>query len=390
MTDFERAIQAIEHGLLKVTRSEEQPAKKMELSQRMTFYKVPGISVAFVDQEELAWAKGFGVVEAGGEKPVTHETIFQAGSISKPVTVMVALHLVEDGLLDLDADVNDFLRSWKVPKSKYTQARADKKHPADGVCPADGARPAVTLRGLLSHSAGLNIRGYRGYTAGRQQPTLQQILNGEPPANSKPVRVMQAPGKAYKYASGGYLVAQQMIEDVTGRPLAALAKELIFDKLGMANSTFDSRLPEAYLPQAATAHNRAGAPVPGKWHTYPEQAAASLWTTPSDLARLLVEVLKSYRNESNLVLSAEMTRQMLAPQVSIGVDWYCGLGFNIVSKEGMTRIGHPGWNEGFHCIMLGCLEIGQGEVWMTNGENGRHLGLEVSRGLAEIVRWSWW
>jgi CubicO group peptidase (beta-lactamase class C family) len=356
----------------------------MKLLDRLVHYKVPGISVAFVYQEELAWAKGFGVVEAGGEKPVTGETIFQAASISKPVTVMVALHLVEAGLLDLDADVNDVLRSWKVPKSKHTQARPD------GVCPADGVRPVVTLRGLLSHSAGLNIRGYRGYTAGRQLPTLQQILNGEPPANSKPVRVTQAPGKAYKYASGGYIVVQQMIEDVTGRPLAVLAKELIFDKLGMANSTFDSRLPQAYLPQAATAHRKTGEPVPGKWHTYPEQAAASLWTTPSDLARLLVEVLKSYKNESNLVLSAEMTRQMLAPQVSIGVDWYCGLGFNIVTKNGMTRIGHPGWNEGFHCIMLGCLEIGQGEVWMTNGENGRHLGLELSRGLAEIVRWSWW
>ena len=378
MTDLEQAIQAIEHGLLKVTRSDKPPAKKMELSRRMTHYKVPGFSVAFVDQEELAWAKGYGVMEAGGEKPVTSETIFQAASISKPVTVMVALHLVEAGLLDLDADVNDILRSWKVPKSKYTQARAD------------GVQPKITLHGLLSHSAGLRIQGYRGYPSGRQLPTLQQVLNGEPPANSRPVRVVQAPGKAYKYSSGGYIVVQQMIEDVTGRPLAALAKELIFDKLGMANSTFDSSLPEAYLAQAATAHNRTGEPVPGKWHTYPEQAAASLWTTPSDLARLIVEVLKSYKNESNRVLSVEMTRQMLASQVNIGVGWDCGLGFNIVIKDGMTRLGHPGWNEGFHSIMLGCLEIGQGVVWMANGENGRHLGLELTHGLAEIVRWSWW
>jgi len=396
MAHRKEAIQAIEHGLVAVTRSEERPAKGMELVQRMAHYKVPGFSVAFVDQEELAWAKGFGVAEAGGEKPVTSETIFQAASISKPVTVMVALHLVEDGLLDLDANVNDRLRSWKIPESKYTQRRADKEHPAGGARPADWARradgvcPPVTLRGLLSHSAGLNIRGYRGYIEGRQLPTLQQILNGEPPANSKPVRVTQAPGKAYKYASGGYMVVQQVIEDVTGRPLAALAKEFIFDKLGMVNSTFDSRLPEAYLPQAATAHNRTGAPVPGKWHTYPEQAAASLWTTPSDLARLIVEVLKSYKNESHRVLSAEMTRQMLTPQANIGADWDCGLGFNIINKQGMTRFGHPGWNEGFHSILLCCPEAGQGLVWMANGENGNHLGWEVSRGLAEIVRWSWW
>jgi len=180
-------------------------------------------------------------------------------------------------------------------------------------------------------------------------------------------------------------VVHQMIEDVTGQPLAALAKELIFDKLGMASSTFDSELPKAYIPRAATAHRRTGEPVPGKGHTYPEQAAASLWSTPSDLAHLIVEVLKSYKNESNLVLSSEMTRQMLIPQMSIG-----GLGFNVVIRDGMTRFGHPGWNEGFHSLMIGCPETGQGIVWMTNGENGRRLGWEVSRGLAEIVRWSWW
>lgn len=180
-------------------------------------------------------------------------------------------------------------------------------------------------------------------------------------------------------------MVQQMIEDVTGRPLAGLAKELIFDKLGMANSTFDSMLPQAYLPQAATAHHKTGEPVPGKWHTYPEQAAASLWSTPSDLARLIIEVLKSCKNESNLLLSAEMTRQMLTPQVSLG-----GLGFNIIKKDGMTRFGHSGWNEGFHSIMIGCPETGQGVVWMTNGENGKHLGWEVSRGLTEVLRWSWW
>jgi CubicO group peptidase (beta-lactamase class C family) len=378
MTEFEQAIHAIEHGLLEVTRNGERPVKKMELSQRMKHYKVPGINAAFIYQEELAWAKGFGVMEAGSEKPVTVETIFQAGSISKIVTAMVAVHLVEAGLLDLDADANDFLRSWKIPKSKYTQARLD------------GVQPKVTLRGLLSHSAGLGIHGYPGYPAGRELPTLQQILNGESPANSKPVRVVQVPGKAYKYSGGGYLVVQQMIEDVTGRPLAALAQESIFDKLGMASSTFDARLPDAFLPRAATAHRRTGELVPGKWHTYPEQAAASLWSTPSDLARLMIEVLKSLKNESNLVLSSEMTRQMLTPQANIGVGWDCGLALNTINKDGLTRIGHPGWNEGFHSIMLGCPETGQGIIWMTNGENGRRLGWEVSHGLAEVVKWSWW
>ncbi|NJD60967.1 MAG: beta-lactamase family protein [Anaerolineae bacterium] len=373
MTELEKAIQAVEHGLLATTSGSEHPAEKKDLGQRMKYYKVPGVSAAFVYQGELAWAGGFGVMEAGSEKLVTAETIFQAASISKPFTAMVALHMVEAGLLDLDADANDFLRSWKIPKYKYTQARSD------------GTHPKVTLRGLLSHTAGMNIRGYSGYTFDRQVPTLQQILNGEPPANSKPVRVMQTPGKDFRYSGGGYLVAQQMIEDVSGRPLAVLAKEFIFDKLGMKNSTFDSKLPEVYLPHAATGHNKTGELVRGKWHIYPEQAAASLWTTPSDLARLIIETLKSLKNESNLVLSAEMTRQMLIPQISLG-----GVGFNVIIKDGVTRFGHPGWNVGFHSIMLGCPEVGQGLIWMTNGENGKRLGWEISRGVADIVGWTWW
>jgi CubicO group peptidase (beta-lactamase class C family) len=371
MADLEQAIQAIEHGWLKATSNKERPVRKMEIRRRMKFHHVPGLSIAIINQGELAWAMGYGVLEAGGEAVVTNETMFQAASISKPVSAMVALHLVEAGMLDLDADVNEVLRSWKVPKSRHTQAHSD------------GVHPKVTLRGLLSHTAGLTVHGFPGYSTDAQLPTLQQVLNGEPPANSKLVRVGQVPGKAFSYSGGGYVLVQQIIEDVTGKPLANLAQELIFDKLGMVNSTFDSPLPLARIPQAASAHNRNGEPVPGKWHIYPEQAAAGLWSTPSDLARLIVEVLKSYKNESNLVLSAEMTRQMLTPQVG-----WVGLGFPIIKMDSKTKFMHPGWNEGFHSLLVGCPDTGQGLVWMTNGQNGKRLGREVMRAIPEAFGWS--
>jgi CubicO group peptidase (beta-lactamase class C family) len=362
MADLEQAVQAIEQGLLTAVNIKGRPQEGMSLHERMTHFNVPGFSIALIDQEEVAWARGYGVLEAGGEEPVTDETIFQAGSISKPVSAMIALHLVEAGLLDLDADVNEAMRSWQVPENEHAQVHK------------------VTLRGLLSHTAGLTVSGYRGYPSDAQLPTIQQILDGEPPANSDPVRVMQPPGTSFSYSGGGYVVVQQLIEDVTGRPFAALAQELIFDKLGMTNSTFESLLPEAYIPQAATAHRGSGEPVPGKWHTYPEQPPASLWSTPSDMARLTVEVLKSYENESNLVLSAEMTRQMLTPYVS---NWV-GLGFPILEKDGRIRFEHPGWNEGFHSLMAGYLDAGRGLVWMTNGENGKLLGHEVMRALDQV------
>jgi CubicO group peptidase (beta-lactamase class C family) len=194
---------------------------------------------------------------------------------------------------------------------------------------------------------------------------------------SDPVRVMQAPGTGFSYSSGGYAVLQQLLEDATGEPFATLVQALVLEKLGMGHSTFAQPL------SAAIAHRSNGEPVPGRWHTYPELAAAGLWSTPTDLARFVVEVLKSEADESNTVLSFEMTRQMLTPPPG---GWY-GLGFWIIKTEGQTRFQHPGWNEGYHSYVGGCIGTGQGVVWMTNGENGMLLGLEMMRGLARACGW---
>jgi CubicO group peptidase (beta-lactamase class C family) len=336
----------------------------MDLLERMDYYNVPGFSIALIDQNEIVWSRGYGVLEFGSEALVTDETIFQAASISKPVSAMVALHLVETGLLDLDSDVNQTMRSWKVPENELTQERK------------------VSLRGLLSHTAGLSVMGYRGYPVDAELPTRQQILDGELPANSDPVRVMQTPGTAFSYSGGGYLVMQQLVEDVTGRTLAELAQEIIFDRLGMGNSTFEYLLPKNRIPQVATAHRASGEPVPGKWHIYPEGAPASLWSTPYDLARFTIEVLNSQMGESNEVLSKEMTQHMLTPTLG-----WVGLGFPIIEVDGWTRFDHPGWNEGYHSLMVGYLGRGQGVLWMTNGENGKLLGCEVMRALAEVFGW---
>jgi CubicO group peptidase (beta-lactamase class C family) len=364
MRTLEKAVQAVEEGLLTANRIQGRPKSEFSLVERMAHFHVPGFSIALVDHKEIVWAKGYGITEAGGSQQITEETIFQAASISKPVTAMVALHLVEAGALDLDVDVNQALRSWKILENEHTR---EKK---------------VTLRGLLSHTAGVSVMGYRGYPAGTKLPNLIQILEGEPPANSEPVRVTQPPGKAFSYSGGGYVLAQVLLEDVTGKRLADLAQEIIFDKLGMTNSTFEHLLPENFVPQAATAHLDNGEPVPGKWHIYPENAPASLWSTPTDLAGLAIEVLKSNDGESSLVLSPEMTREMLTPQVG-----WVGLGFPIIEVDGITRFDHPGWNEGYHSSFIGYPGSGQGVVWMANGENGKLLGFEVMRGLAAALGW---
>jgi CubicO group peptidase (beta-lactamase class C family) len=365
VTDLEQVVQAVESGLLSAVRIQGRPQQRMKLRERMARYHVPGFSIALIEHDEIAWAGSYGVLEAGGDEVVMSETLFQAASISKPVSAMAALHLVEAGVLDLDADVNDVLRSWQVPETEHTREHK------------------VTLRGLLSHVAGLSVSGFRGYAAGADVPTVLQVLDGEPPANSDPVRVMQEPGEAYSYSGGGYMVMQQLLEDVTGRPFADLVQELVLDKLGMAHSTFAQSLSKANSTPAATAHQSNGEPVPGRWHIYPELATAGLWSTPTDLARFVIEVLRSEAGESNAVLSFEMTRQMLTPQPGSLI----GLGLAIIEMDGWTRFEHPGWNEGYHSLLCGYTGTGQGVAWMTNGENGKLLGQEVMRGLARVYGW---
>jgi CubicO group peptidase (beta-lactamase class C family) len=364
MNELNEAVRAVEHGLLQANQVSGQACHAYGLGERMAFFKVPGFSIALIDQDSLAWAQGYGVLEAGKTAPVTTETIFQAASISKTAAAMLALYLVETGTLDLDRDVNEMLRTWQVSDNEHT--RENK----------------VTLRGLLSHTAGLTVSGYPGFPYDAPRPTLLQILEGEEPARSDPVRVFQRPGTAFSYSGGGYVLLQLLIEDVTGERFADLAREIIFEPLGMANSTFETQPPAKTLQKAARAHWITGEPIPGKWHFYPEQPAASLWTTPSDLARLVVEVLHTHAGVSNRVLSTAMVREMLTPQVG-----WVGLGFPIIEVDGWTRFDHPGWNEGFHSLLVGYPGKGQGVIWMTNGENGRMLGYEVMRGLAHARGW---
>ncbi|MGH7506786.1 MAG: serine hydrolase domain-containing protein [Longimicrobiales bacterium] len=356
-------IQRIENGLLPYHVIAGQPLPEMSIAERMKRYNVPGVSIAVIDSGELAWARGYGETEAGGA-PVDTTTLFQAASISKPVAAMAALRLVEQGALDLDEDVNAKLRSWRVPANGYTRT----EH--------------VTLRRLLSHNAGLTVHGFRGYAANEAVPSVVQVLDGEDPANSAPVRVDTMPGAIWRYSGGGFTVAQLLMADVTGRAFPALMRELVFDPAGMTGSTYQQPLPDSLTARAATGHRGNGQPVAGKWHTYPEMAAAGLWTTPSDLARLAIEVQRSLQGESNRVISAAMTREMLSRQAGS-----YGLGFGLNGSGDSASFAHGGANEGFRAQFFAFNERGQGAVIMTNGDNGSPLAIEILRAIAREYGW---
>ena len=246
------------------------------VSERMSAYGVPGVSLSVIDRGEIVHEVGYGVREARSPEPVTAETLFQACSISKPVVALAMLRLVDRGVLDLDADVNDVLTSWQVP-------------------PTGDWQPRVTLRQLASHTAGLTTAGSRATERGRALPSLQEILSGTAPANTTGIRVDTVPGTQFRYAGGGTTVTHQLLEDVTGQPLPELVAELVLEPLGMRESRYAQPLPAGLHTRAASAHLRDGSVVPGGWDVYPELAAAGLWTTPSDLARYAIGVQQRWR-----------------------------------------------------------------------------------------------
>ncbi len=241
---------------------------------------------------------------------------------------MVALHLVDEGKLSLDEDVNLKLRSWKVPENEFT------------------AKEKVTLRRLLNHSAGLTVHGFAGYAADEPVPSLLDLLDGKKPANSAPIRVDILPGTQHRYSGGGYEVMQQLVMDVTGKSFPELAQEFVLGPLGMTRSTYRQPLPSDLEANAAAGHRGDGAMLKGRWHTYPEMAAAGLWTTPSGLARVVLEIQKG----GGRVLKPATQREMLTQVLG---DY--GLGFCLAETEGHKSFAHGGSNEGFQCMLIrGC------------------------------------
>jgi CubicO group peptidase (beta-lactamase class C family) len=294
---------------------------------------------------------------------VTPRTLFQAASISKPVAALAALRLVEQGLLSLDEDVNARFVSWKVPENEFTKTEK------------------VTLRRLLSHTAGLTVHGFGGYPAGASVPTVVQALDGQKPANSAAVRVDVVPGTIWRYSGGGYTIMQQLLVDVTGKPFPVLLNELVLGPLGMTDSTYEQPLPAGRRGEAASGHRSDGELLPGRYHTYPEMAAAGLWTTPTDLARFVMEIQKALAGRSK-VLTAETARAMTTE-----VKGSYGLGFSLQGRGASATFGHGGSNEGFKCQMTAFLEGGRGAVVMTNGDRGGWIGAEILRSIAREYGW---
>lgn len=355
------SIKRVEQGLIPAVRIKSDPG--LAIAERMKFYKVPGLSVAVIKDFKLDWARAYGLKDTGTNEPVTTETLFQAGSISKSVNAAVAMKKVEQGRLSLDEPINNKLTTWKLPENEFT------------------AKKKVTLRALLSHTAGTTVHGFPGYAIDEKVPTLPEILDGAKPANTAAVRVDFEPGSKFRYSGGGTTITQLALMDVEKKPYPDIAKETVLGPLNMTNSTYSQPLPADWRKKAATGYRASGAEVEGKIHIYPEMAAAGLWTTPTDLAKFGIEMQLSLAGRSNKVLSKQSVDAM-----TTGVLDDVGLGFFIEKHGNALYFGHGGADEGFRAELVLSRDKGYGVAVMVNSDNGQILR-EVIRSVAVEYGW---
>lgn len=348
-----------------------QPSATTELGtltidELMKRFNVPGVSIAVIHNFEIHWAKGYGVADVETGAPVNTETMFQAASISKPVAAMGVLRAVQDGLFGLDDDINTILTSWKLDGEGLTKDRP------------------VTPRMLTSHTSGLGDGfGFPGYDPAVARPTVVQILGGHELSNVGKPFMERPPMSLMEYSGGGVTLMQQALADARKRPFADIMRDTVLRPIGMTRSSYEQPISPENDRNAARAHSREGKSRGAKWHVYPEQAAAGLWTTPSDLARFAIEVQKSAIGKSNRVLSRAMVQEMLSP---VGVGDYA-VGFAITKMGQGWYFQHGGSNWGFQCTLLAHKAKGYGLAIMTNADSGGPLMAELSRRIQAAYEW---
>lgn len=341
-----------------------QHDKQWTLAERMMHYHLKGLSIAVINDYKIEWAKGYGWADSGEGRKVTTATLFQAASISKSLNGVGALKLVQDGKLELNTDINRFLKTWKFP---YDSTSKGKK---------------ITMAELLSHTAGLTVHGFPGYDIDAPLPTIIQVLDGQQPANSPKVRSMSEPGLHSVYSGGGITLSQLAITDITGLPYDTYMRDSILRPMGMSGSFYTQPPPTDKKTLLATGYRANGIALHGKFHIYPEQAAAGLWTNPTDLAHYIIATQLSLDGRPGGPLSTATTKLRLTPFI----DSSAALGVFIQQRGDDKYFSHGGANEGFRCQYYGSLHGGRGVVVMVNSDNGAIMD-EIINSVATVYKW---
>lgn len=337
---------------------DQSKSRKWTVKDRMAFYNVNAVSIAVIKDYKVEWTKTYGFADVTEKIPATLQTLFQAASISKSINSLAILKLVQEGKLSLEEDINMYLKSWKFP---YDSVSKGKK---------------ITIFNLLNHTGGLSIGGFGGYPTGVELPTTIQTLNGLTPSNSKAVRSVFEPGLKFQYSGGGTTISQLILEVVTDEKYEDYMLKNVLKPLKMDKSSFNQPPSENTMYLLATGYNSNGKEVKGKYHIYPEKAAAGLWTNPTDLAKYVIETQLSLAGNSNKILSKELSLERVNNNLGVFLNDF----------NGEKYFCHSGGNEGFVCYYEGSVTDGNGIVVMTNGRN---FGLiqEIVNSVASLNNW---
>ncbi len=350
-----------------------------KLYERMEFYKIPGINISVVKNGKLVWNQAYGICDTENNKKVDTLTLFQAGSISKPIAALGILKLADQGLIDLDENVNSYLKGYKIPENEFTK------------------NTKVTLRAILSHTAGLNVSGIEGYAHNKKLPTTEEQISGK--GNFERIVAGNEPNTTFSYSGGGYIIAQKVIEDVTGKSIEEYMHREFFEPWDMKMTTFKQPLPSKYLSNVSTGYGVDGSMIEGKWQVFPSKAAAGLWTIPSDLAKYCIELQKIYNSEKeDGILSREIIEEMFSNPYSLLVneeippalidspDDYWGLGPIMIGSKDNLIFKHGGSNAGFKSNYTAFVNKGDAIIIMTNGDNGYSLIYEIEKVLSDYYK----
>jgi CubicO group peptidase (beta-lactamase class C family) len=377
-------IAQVENGLVHMsTDGQPQWGSTSNLAERMGEYQTPGVSIAVIEDYKIDWAKGYGVREVGQPDAVTSQTLFHAGSVAKSLSAAAILTLVEQGFLNLDEDVNNELVSWQVPENEHTLTEK------------------VTLRRLLSHSAGLadgltnlsssdSMPAYVSFGDEIPDVTLQALLEGMPVDEISPTRVVNVPGTSYRYTNADYAILELLFEDRFDQPFDDFMQFALLDHLGMAHSSYHQPLPPKLKSLSVSEHTLDGKPVQGGRANFPFHAAGSLWTTPSDLAVFMIDLMKAYQGEAGHLLSPQMAQEMMSPQIEIldsSLSDSYGLGVELQSTNQGPLVWHTGGTWGSCSVIWFYPQIGKGAVVMTNNASGSLLRFEVLLSIASAYGW---
>ena len=359
------AILRIDNGLLPAVAEQGKLGQATNILDRMAHYGVPGLAIAVIHDGEVVWERAHGTTEAGGVEPVTPDTMFQVASISKPVTAVASLRLVQDGAITLDEDIGAWLDSWTIPGGALSRKRP------------------VTVRGILSHTSGFHGNdAVTDHEPGAPVPTLIQALSGEPPAKTGPVGFTDSVD-TFDYSGSGYAVLQQLLIDVSGKPFAEFMRESVFLPLQMHRSTFDQAQPTANF---AKGHYAGGEPIEGGYRVYSGEAAAGLWSTASDLAKFVLSIQKAEVGENRSLLTQETVSKMLHPQLLECFRCW-GLGFEILGQGTASWFTHDGINTGYDSTLIAHSSSGDGAILMTNASLSFGLIDEILDSIATEYDW---